>query len=238
MVADLTKITIQCYSRIHEKLQPSPTKFHYNFTIKDLSRVFEGICSFIISRNIDTASIFRLWCNEINRVFCDRLITESDLCIASNIIHEVLKSRVSNNHNIHDITRLPLLYINYESMKCVSEEVESTKEQETNYDTMNPFICKIIDDYNISNKNKQVSLVPFDFAIDHFLRIVRVLKFPKGHVLLVGLGGSGKKRRRTADPASAVGSASREKNMRLLSRTDGSDRVRSRELRWNRSVAR
>ena len=193
MVADLTKITIQCYSRIHEKLQPSPTKFHYNFTIKDLSRVFEGICSFIISRNIDTASIFRLWCNEINRVFCDRLITESDLCIASNIIHEVLKSRVSNNHNIHDITRLPLLYINYESMKCVSEEVESTKEQETNYDTMNPFICKIIDDYNISNKNKQVSLVPFDFAIDHFLRIVRVLKFPKGHVLLVGLGGSGKK---------------------------------------------
>ncbi len=49
----------------------------------------------------------------------------------------------------------------------------------------------MIDDYNIGNSNK-MNLVFFDDAIEHMLRIARVLRQPRGNIMLIGVGGSGK----------------------------------------------
>ena len=38
-----------------------------------------------------------------------------------------------------------------------------------------------------------MDLVLFDFAVTHILRITRVLKISKGNILLIGLGGSGRR---------------------------------------------
>ena len=48
-----------------------------------------------------------------------------------------------------------------------------------------------MDDYNFSHTTK-MNLVFFDDAIGHIIRIGRVMKQPRGNIILIGVGGSGK----------------------------------------------
>jgi dynein heavy chain len=43
----------------------------------------------------------------------------------------------------------------------------------------------------MGNSNK-MNLVLFDDAVDHILRISRVLRQPRGNIMCIGVGGSGK----------------------------------------------
>ena len=48
-------------------------------------------------------------------------------------------------------------------------------------------------EYNLSAKKGKLKLVFFDFAVEHILRIARVLNQGSSHIMLIGVGGSGKK---------------------------------------------
>lgn len=49
---------------------------------------------------------------------------------------------------------------------------------------------KLLEDYN--DDYKPMNLVLFDDALEHLIKIHRMIRFPKGCGLLVGYGGSGK----------------------------------------------
>ena len=40
----LIDATITIWEAVKRRLLPTPTKFHYTFTIRELARVFQGIC--------------------------------------------------------------------------------------------------------------------------------------------------------------------------------------------------
>lgn len=45
-------------------------------------------------------------------------------------------------------------------------------------------------EYN--EQNQKIDMVLFDMALEHLTRIHRVLKMDTGHIMLIGVGGSGK----------------------------------------------
>jgi dynein heavy chain len=70
--------TVEIYIKIQEDLRPTPSKFHYLFNLRDVSKVVQGMCM-VKPQSIQTEDVFmRLWVNECCRVFHDRLINTDD----------------------------------------------------------------------------------------------------------------------------------------------------------------
>jgi dynein heavy chain len=62
------------YYTIVEKLPRTPVKFHYEFNLRDLSRIYEGLLQSTVDKFDTKEKFIRLWRNESSRVFTDKLI--------------------------------------------------------------------------------------------------------------------------------------------------------------------
>ena len=59
-------------------LPPTPSKFHYIFNLRDLSRIYSGLCLTTPDRFDKVEQLLRVWRNEAMRVIFDRLISDVD----------------------------------------------------------------------------------------------------------------------------------------------------------------
>lgn len=58
------------------ELPPTPSKFHYIFNLKDLSRIFAGLLLIEPKFFKEIKELVRVWRNEFTRVMCDRLVSQ------------------------------------------------------------------------------------------------------------------------------------------------------------------
>ena len=79
----ITTATMELYHSIVKDLPPTPSKFHYIFNLRDLSRIYHGLCLTTPDRFDSVASFIRVWRNECMRVFFDRLTNDKDREIVS-----------------------------------------------------------------------------------------------------------------------------------------------------------
>lgn len=77
-VLSITDITLSLYGFIIEKLPPTPSRFHYIFNLRDLSRIYEGMMLSTPDKFKTVPQFVRLWRNESLRIFYDRLINDKD----------------------------------------------------------------------------------------------------------------------------------------------------------------
>ena len=182
-------MTLNIYNRIVVKLPPTPSKFHYVFNLRDLSRVYEGLCLATIDKFKTQESFVRLWRNECMRVFHDRLITDNDKGFVTDLIKELVQKYLPTFADY--AMSNPLVFGDFldmhegESLRLYEDMGSYRKVKEVAEDTLKLF-------NEGSEMGKRMDLVLFEDALEHLTRVHRIIRMNRGHALLVGVGGSGK----------------------------------------------
>ena len=70
--------TIELYNKARIELLPTPSKSHYTFNLRDLSKVFMGVLGVHPKWIEEPANLIKLWTHEAARVFSDRLVDSHD----------------------------------------------------------------------------------------------------------------------------------------------------------------
>merc|ERR1719506_629086 len=121
--------------------------------------------------------MIRLLIHEGQRIFGDRLVQEEEHAWTEAMFDEVCRQHL--NAKDEDLKR-PIYFSTY-----LRENYEEASREE-----LREYIQAKLAVFNEEELN--VELVIFDDALEHILRIARVLRQPLGHLLLVGASGAGK----------------------------------------------
>ncbi|KAJ3039942.1 Dynein heavy chain 10, axonemal [Rhizophlyctis rosea] len=182
----LTPITLKLYAEIVKNLMPTPSKFHYIFNLRDISRIYEGMLQATPGHFEEGRQFVRLWRNESLRVFYDRLINDQDREYVSKLANRLILDNFEPWEEY--VTRNPTLFGDFRH--AMHEETARLYEDLLDFTAVRSIFQEILEEYN--DRFNKMNLVLFDDALDHLTRIHRVIRMKRGHALLVGVGGSGK----------------------------------------------
>ncbi|XP_063229306.1 dynein axonemal heavy chain 10 [Bacillus rossius redtenbacheri] len=185
LVSTIVDVTLKLYKVIIIDLPPTPSRFHYIFNLRDLSRICAGMCLTSSTYFTLPEQFVRVWRNEFVRVICDRLISYEDRDHMSQNIVEVVTSQFPEQAEY--ALRNPLLFGDYRN--ALREDEERLYEDLLDYQAISLLFKEILSEYN---ENQTLELVLFEDALDHLTRLHRVLRMHRGHMLIVGVGGCGK----------------------------------------------
>ncbi|XP_053575219.1 dynein axonemal heavy chain 3-like [Bombina bombina] len=197
--------TMDVYRQVTEAFLPMPSRSHYIFSLRDFSRVIQGIILLKpgqVPHNSEGAKkLMRLWIHEVYRVFCDRLVSSQDrktfLQIVKNVVQSQFKEKLSHlfNHivigrEIQDDDIRSLFFGDY-LLGRKEDKSEKFYDEIMNMDDLKNCMQHYLQKLN-ENSKTSMDLVMFQFAIEHISRISRILRLPVGHALLIGIGGTGR----------------------------------------------
>uniref|UniRef100_A0A8C3JB17 Dynein axonemal heavy chain 10 n=1 Tax=Calidris pygmaea TaxID=425635 RepID=A0A8C3JB17_9CHAR len=182
----ITVCTLELYKKIIHDLPPTPSKFHYIFNLRDLSRVYNGLILTTPERFPTVTQMVRVWRNECLRVFHDRLINEADKALVQGHIKKLIEENFTDD--MEHAMRDPIIFGDFRM--ALNEGEPRIYEDIQDYDAAKALFQEILEEYN--EFNIKMNLVLFDDALEHLIHVHRIIRMDRGHALLIGVGGSGK----------------------------------------------
>ena len=153
---------------------------HYVYSPRELTRWVRGIYEAIRPLEIlSVEGLVRVWAHEALRLFQDRLVTEDEKQWTDEHIDSAAMEHFPTINKDEALGR-PVLFSNWTSKNYIPVDREALREYTKA--RLRVFYEEELD----------VPLVLFNDVLDHVLRIDRVFRQVQGHLLLIGVSGSGK----------------------------------------------
>ena len=191
--SNMIKGALAVHKEVAETFRKTVANFHYEFNIRHLANVFQGLLVATPQVFGDAEKFVFLWLHESERVYGDRLVDAEDLAK----FKQIMQNQARKTFNQFNVTRFYMTGgVDADSLVFCHFADGTTQGDDLVYDrSSEPAALKktletALDEYN--ETNAVMNLVLFTDAVWHVARIVRIVKQTAGHALLVGVGGSGK----------------------------------------------
>jgi dynein heavy chain len=196
----LVPATIDIWDKVKRSLLPTPARFHYIFTMRELARVFQGIQTTPMDSVPNETLLIQLWRHESTRVFADKLARIVDKEFVDKQVQEFC-----TQHFGEEMAEKTSAKVAGETWFADFQR-DSQEDPETGEDVGAPQIYEIVPSlesirkrayenlvkFNEAFPAKVMNLVVFDDALRHLMKINRTIQQKRGSAMLVGVGGSGK----------------------------------------------
>ena len=198
---------VQVQEMVSSNFLPSAVKFMYNWNMRDLGNIFQGLCLAKPDYYTNPSALLGLYVHETQRVYTDRFVTEDEVAIfnakfadiAKNVLGPDALSAIdalsggdkgrddgaTGTGGVASAPPSPLVYTNF-----VHGAVDRAYLPLPSFQKLRNVLDSKLTEYN--ENNPMMDLVLFEQAMLHVSRICRIIQNPGGHAMLVGVGGSGK----------------------------------------------
>uniref|UniRef100_A0A8D8RUJ9 Dynein heavy chain 10, axonemal n=2 Tax=Cacopsylla melanoneura TaxID=428564 RepID=A0A8D8RUJ9_9HEMI len=183
-VPDIVEMTVDLYKIALAELHPTPAKFQYWLSTRDLSRLTRRLLSITPKLFNTVGTVLRAWRNEFERAVCNRLHTQEDQLLMNGHITEALTKWFPGH--VNTVMKDPLVMgeLGYEDYQDMGD-----------YSAIENYFVKMQNEYNSFKpiQGPTLDLVLFEDMLQHLYRLYRTLRKPNSHCMLLGLEGEGKR---------------------------------------------
>ncbi|KAL0274316.1 UNVERIFIED_CONTAM: hypothetical protein PYX00_006769 [Menopon gallinae] len=195
----LIPLTRTVWQATKVKMLPTPAKFHYVFNLRDLSRIWQGILYIKDPELPNIATLLRLWQHECKRVISDRFTTVDDQIWFHKALRRTAEAELAEYFKFYKDDETYFVDFLRDAPEATGEEEEGfvfeapkIYEEMPSWEVVIERLFMFMNGYNEIIRGSKLDMVFFHDAIVHLIRISRVIETPRGSMMLVGVGGSGK----------------------------------------------
>jgi len=176
----IIKATLTLHQSVIASFRKTAINFHYEFNIRHLAGVFQGLLLAQPNQFQDPEKLVRLWIHESERIYGDRLVSLEHLATFKAQVADLVKKNFSKfnlNRFFSGNAPEPIIFCDF------TQGINNDRfyDQMPN-DKLETHVSDALKEYN--DNNAVMDLVLFDDAIRHICKISRIIRQPSGYWLV------------------------------------------------------